>query len=144
MSQHILVVDDDYAFAQAVREWLREAGYRVTVAQDGRTGLALAQSQLPDLVVLDVKMPDFDGWQTLQALREHQTTARIPVVLLTACDDPGSVHKCYELGGAWFYTKPIVHPDHLLLVIRRILGTMAVSADLPAAASPPQANPSPS
>ena len=143
MSQHILVVDDDYALAQAIREWLREAGYRVTVAQDGRTGLSLAQSQLPDLIVLDVKMPDLDGWQVLQALHEHETTAEIPVLLLTACDDPDSIHKGYELGCTWFYTKPIVHPDHLLLIIRRILGAMGVGVNTApaAAANQPQTDP---
>jgi len=137
MSQQILLIDDDRALVEAMQAWLQEAGYQVTVAYDGRTGLTMVRQRLPDLIVLDIKMPGFDGWQTLQALREHQTTAPIPVVLLTACDDPGSVHKCYELGGAWFYTKPIVHPDHLLLIIRRILGAMVVSAELSAAANQP-------
>ena len=142
MGQQILLIDDHFALVEAMQAWLQEAGYQVTTAHDGRTGLTMARRRLPELIVLDVKMPGLDGWQTLEALREHQTTAQIPVVLLTACDDPDNIRKCYELGGAWFYTKPIVHPDHLLLIIRRILATMAVSADQPAAASRPQADPS--
>lgn len=139
MSHEILLIDDDCALVEAMQAWLQEAGYQVTVAHDGRAGLAMTRKQLPDLIVLDIKMPGFDGWQTLQALREHQTTAQIPVVLLTACDDPDSIHKGYELGCRCFYTKPIVHPDHLLLIIRRILSAMGVSTDLAAAASQPQA-----
>ena len=142
MSQQILLIDDDRALVEAMQAWLQEAGYQVTTTHDGRTGLTMARQQLPDLIVLDVKMPGFDGWQTLAALREHQTTAQIPVVLLTACDDPDSIHKGYDLGCAWFYTKPIVHPDHLLLIIRRILGAMVVSTDLAVAAKQPQADPS--
>ncbi len=142
MSQQILLIDDDRALVEAMQAWLEEAGYQVTTAHDGRTGLTLVRQRLPDLIVLDIKMPGFDGWQTLEALREHQTTAQIPVVLLTACDGPDSIHKGYELGCAWFYTKPIVHPDHLLLIIRRILGAMVVSADLADAANQPQADPS--
>ena len=104
MSQQILLIDDDRALVEAMQAWLQDAGYQVTVAHDGRTGLAMTRKQLPDLIVLDVKMPGFDGWQTLEALREHQTTAQVPVVLLTACDDSDSVHKGYDLGCAWFYT----------------------------------------
>ncbi len=142
MSHQILLIDDDCSLVEAMQAWLQEAGYQVTTAHDGRTGLTMARRRLPELIVLDVKMPGLDGWQTLEALREHQTTAQIPVVLLTACDDPDNIRKCYELGGAWFYTKPIVHPDHLLLVIRRILDTMGVSAGRADVAKQPQADPS--
>lgn len=142
MDQQILLIDDDRALVEAMQAWLQEAGYQVTTAHDGRDGLTTARQQLPDLIVLDVKMPGFDGWQTLEALREHQTTAQIPVVLLTACDDPDNTYKAHKLGCAWFYTKPIVHPDHLLLIIRRILGAMGVSTDLADAANQPQADPS--
>ena len=132
MSQQILLIDDNRELAATMQVWLQEADYQVIAAHDGRTGLTTARQQLPDLIVLDVKMPGFDGWQTLEGLREHPTTAQIPVVLLTVCDDPDSIRKGYELGCTWFYTKPIVHPDHLLLIIRRILGAMAVSPDLAA------------
>ena len=65
MSQQILLIDDDCALVEAMQAWLQEAGYQATTAHDGRTGLTTARQQLPDLIVLDVKMPGFPGSATV-------------------------------------------------------------------------------
>jgi len=141
MGHQILLIDDNRALVRAMQAWLQKASYQVTTAYDGQTGLLMARRHRPDLIVLDVKMPGLDGWQTLKALQEYPTTAHIPVMLLTACGDSDSIRKGYDLGCTWFYSKPIVHPDHLLLVIRRLLGATGVSA-VADVADQPQADPS--
>src|ERR1700734_2374942 len=80
----ILVIDDDHAIAELVKVNLELLGHQVTTASDGIKGLALAQQNRPDLVVLDVMMPDLDGFTVCQRLRQNPQTNHIPVLMLTA------------------------------------------------------------
>ena len=83
----VLVVDDDTASLSALFECLRRNGYRVLVAQDGASALERAENGKPALILLDVMMPDMDGFETCRRLKRNAATADIPVLFLTALTD---------------------------------------------------------
>ncbi len=103
----ILVVDDGMTIRLLVREALEQAGFLVEEAEDGRQALTMFQHLTPDLVLLDVMMPELDGFQTCTALRQLPTGEHIPIVMLTGLEDEGSIHRAYEVGATDFITKPI-------------------------------------
>ncbi|MGC8782015.1 MAG: response regulator, partial [Anaerolineae bacterium] len=84
----ILLVDDDQNLCQLLGEYLTGQGYAVRCAANGRAGLRAVFERKPDLVVLDVTMPQVDGWETLKRLRE---VSDLPVIMLTARDDEADV-----------------------------------------------------
>jgi formate hydrogenlyase transcriptional activator len=102
----VLVVDDDAASLSALFECLRRAGYRVLVAQDGRSALERAANGKPALILLDVMMPDLDGFETCRRLNEDPATADIPVLFLTALADTTEKLKGFDAGAVDYLTKP--------------------------------------
>ena len=84
MPQRILVVDDEAHIVQVLSLKLRNAGYEVITAVDGEEGVDLAREQRPDLIITDFQMPYLTGLELCQALAEHESTAKIPIVILTA------------------------------------------------------------
>jgi chemotaxis protein methyltransferase CheR len=102
----VLVVDDDAASLSALFECLRRAGYRVLVAQDGASALERAENGKPALILLDVMMPDMDGFTTCRHLKRNAVTADIPVLFLTALTDTAEKLKGFEAGAVDYLTKP--------------------------------------
>lgn len=110
----VLVVDDVPENLTVLGELLRSAGYRVRVANSGEAALRFAAQQpYPSLILLDVMMPDMDGYQVLQQLRQKKATRDIPIIFLTALSEPTDEKRGLELGAADYITKPI-HPDLML------------------------------
>ena len=99
----LLLIDDDPMITEPLARQLGSSGYEVLVAHDGRSGLALAQSQKPDLVVLDVMMPEMDGWELCQKLRQSSV---VPILMLTALGDEVDRILGLELGADDYLTKP--------------------------------------
>jgi PAS domain S-box-containing protein len=100
----VVVVDDDRDIAELVRLQLEQAGYRVIVAGRGVEVLELARRHHPDLIVLDILLPDMDGRAVLETLKAEPTTADIPVLILSVVTDDGTA---FDLGAAGYLTKPI-------------------------------------
>ena len=107
----ILVVDDDEDLVILVRKALTKAGHRVLEASNGDDGLALALSDRPDLLLLDLKMPPPDGFEVLRRLRAHEETKSLPVIVLTAMGDEESVRESFALGATDFLNKPFTPPQ---------------------------------
>lgn len=84
MPARILVVDDDRSIIKVLRGYLEQAGYQVLTAEDGETALHVLRREQPDLVILDLMMPEVDGFAVLDALRGNPETANIPVIVATA------------------------------------------------------------
>jgi len=105
-TQHpaVLVIDDDPAVHELMRRSLEKDGFRVEVAADGKSGVALAKQLKPAVITLDVMMPSMDGWAVLMALKSDPATADIPVIMLTIVDDK---QMGFALGAADYFTKPI-------------------------------------
>jgi len=111
----ILVIDDDEAFLEIVRELLARAGYTVLTAASGPDGLARARSDRPDLILVDYHMPVMTGLMVVQQLKADEATQRIPVLSLTA----GTAEQANELslaGCIGFIPKPFVAEEFLRLV----------------------------
>jgi CheY-like chemotaxis protein len=102
--RHVLVADDAPDIAELIRLQLEEEGYRITAVGRGVEVLDVARQQCPDLIVLDVLLPDMDGRAVLEALKAEPSTSDIPVVMLTVVLDDGTA---FELGAAGYLNKPI-------------------------------------
>jgi PAS domain S-box-containing protein len=101
--RHVLVADDDPDIAALIKLQLEEADYRVTVVGRGAKVLEMARTTCPDLIVLDILLPDMDGREVLETLKSESATADIPVVMLTIVADDGTA---FDLGAADYLTKP--------------------------------------
>jgi DNA-binding response OmpR family regulator len=113
----ILVVDDEPKIASLARDYLEHAGFAVTVAADGRAALDTIRRTRPDLVVLDLGLPEVDG---LDVTREVRRTSAVPIVMLTARDDEIDKLLGLELGADDYLTKPF-SPRELVARIRAVL-----------------------
>jgi CheY-like chemotaxis protein len=113
-------VDDDAWFRSIVRMFLEGKGYRVTDAADAATGLEAAHGDLPDLILLDLTMPETDGWYALGKLKGDPLLTRVPVVVLTATADESTEWRAKELGAVRYVTKS-VHLEDLLSTLNQVL-----------------------
>jgi len=110
---HVLAVDDDHDVRSLVCELLVRAGYRVTEAPDGRAALRVLYDERPDLVLLDVSMPELDGWATLERIRE---LSDVPVVILSALGAELEKVRALRAGADDYVTKPFGRQELLARV----------------------------
>jgi two-component system, cell cycle response regulator DivK len=103
----VLIVDDNHKNLKLARDVLRAAGFRTLEAESGTEGMALATEHLPDVILMDVRLPDMDGGDAARALGNAARTARIPVVALTALPLGRDDEWCLGAGFAGFLEKPI-------------------------------------
>jgi signal transduction histidine kinase/DNA-binding response OmpR family regulator len=101
---YILLIEDDPQSAELMTTQLATAGYRVDVAGDGETGLATARGHRPDAIVLDVALPDIDGWEVIRRIKADEDLAGIPVFFATIIDDP---QAGLALGAKDYFVKPV-------------------------------------
>jgi len=120
----ILIIDDDETTHDVLGLYLNRAGYRVLRADNGREGLALLRAELPDLALLDVQMPELDGFQTLEQARRDLGIASIPVIFLTSLDRHNLKVKGLELGADDYIVKPF----HSGEILARVKATLRRSA----------------
>ncbi len=113
----ILVVDDEPKIVDIVRAYLAREGYRVLVAYDGRDALTLARRERPDLIVLDLMLPEVSGWDVCRTLRAEST---VPIIMLTARDDTTDKIVGLELGADDYVAKPF-DPKELIARIHAVL-----------------------
>ncbi len=116
----ILVVDDEKDFIDAVRSLLEERGYSIDYANDGIGALEIVKKDIPDLILLDIVMPNMDGITLLKKLKEKNETKDIPVIMLTVKDGQANRNLGLETGAYEYISKPY---DSLVLLrqIRNIL-----------------------
>jgi putative two-component system response regulator len=122
--QHaVLIVDDEADVREVLAFGLRREGFRVLVAEESAEGLAVAQSEVPDVILLDVMMPGISGWEVLERLKADDRTRHIPVIMCTILAEPRFVAKATELGAVGFIGKPF-KPE---AVVKTIRGTLEAS-----------------
>jgi DNA-binding response OmpR family regulator len=105
----------------ATRIFLELRGYEILEAYDGVQALDVLSDATPDLVILDVMMPRMDGWAALRAIRADERFKGLPVMMLTALNDPRSIVTGLDLDATWYYTKPVTDWADFGLVVGRIL-----------------------
>jgi CheY-like chemotaxis protein len=108
--QGILLIEDEASLRDVMHRTLQEVGYMVFDEHDGAQALEMASGLLPDLIILDVFLPNLNGWELLESLKNNPDTASIPVLICTANDDEG---RATALGAAGYLRKPF-SPDELL------------------------------
>ena len=105
--RRVLIVDDDPDFVDVLEHRLTAEGYAVIRAPDGDAGLDAIRTEHPDVVLLDVQMPNRTGLQALEALRQQPETWRLPVVMVSARSDSATVFRAMELGALDYICKPV-------------------------------------
>ena len=113
----ILVVDDTHSNVHLLSRLLTKNNFSVLVAEDGKTGISIASRHCPHLILLDVIMPDIDGFETCQLLKADLKTRDIPIIFMTALSDTDDKVKAFEVGAVDYITKPF-HSKEVLLRIK--------------------------
>ncbi len=125
--QHILVVEDEQDIAELIAMNLRSAAYEVTTSGDGRSGLAKASSLRPDLLILDLMLPNLSGSEVARRLRAAPATASIPIIMLTARAGEGDQVAGLALGADDYITKPF----SMKVLLARVQALLRRAADAP-------------
>lgn len=120
MNNKILVVDDDVAINELIKVNLELAGYKVIQANDGIKGFALAKQEAPSLVILDVMMPDVDGFTVAKRIRQNEETKDTPILMLTALSQINDKVKGFNIGVDDYLVKPF-ELEELLVRVRALL-----------------------
>jgi len=109
----VLVVDDDPGIVKVIGIILSTHGHEVIKAHNGNEGLELAGREKPDVILLDIMMPDIDGYEVIKRLKGNPDTAQIPVIFVTAKTTPDAIQQGRSLGAAAYIIKPF-NPETLL------------------------------
>jgi len=104
---NLLLIEDDPALRAALALTLESAGYGVTVADDGERGIELAARFLPDVILMDIMLPQMNGWEARESLAADPSTAQIPVIGVSALGDPETLERARRLRFAGYLVKPI-------------------------------------
>ena len=115
-SEVILIVDDAPDNLLILFSYLEEKGYRILLAEDGKTALQIAKTKAPDLILLDVLMPDIDGFETCGLLKAEASTKDIPVIFLTALSETVNKVQGFKLGGVDYINKPSAQEEVLVRI----------------------------
>jgi len=117
----ILLVEDDSTNRDIISRYLMLLGYRIVIALDGMQAVTLAQTERPNLILMDMRLPVLDGWEATRRIKAAPATCTIPIVALTAYAMEDERRRCLAAGCDDYETKPVEFP-RLLAKIRAILG----------------------
>ncbi len=120
----ILAVDDEPELTDLVQYHLGRAGHRVVTAANGRQAIESVKRERPDLILLDLMLPDLDGFGVCEILRQNPLTATIPVIIISAWASPDTRNLGLELGALDYITKPF-NPHELVERVNRFVGARA-------------------
>lgn len=113
----VLIVDDSKLIIRITKSILEKAGYSVLEAHDGSECFKVLAMQKPDIILLDVVMPEMDGWEVCRKIKEDKTTSDIPVVMFTTSSSERDIQKSFEYSGANAHiNKPFNHEEMLNLI----------------------------
>ncbi len=116
----ILIIDDDDALADVLSRRLQKQGYETIAAESGHAGRAKARSARPALIVLDLRLPDTDGFSLCEQLADCPQTCAIPVIILSGLEEPDILRRCRSAGCRYYLRKPY-DPNALLVLIREAI-----------------------
>ena len=116
----ILIIDDDDALADVLSRCLKKQRFDTLVADSGKTGLLRARSERPALILLDLGLPDTDGFAICQQLADSPETCTIPVIIISGMERPDILRRCRAAGCHYFVRKPY-DPNALLTLIRQAI-----------------------
>ncbi|MDO8265061.1 MAG: response regulator [Candidatus Parcubacteria bacterium] len=121
MPKKILFIEDETALQKTLGEVLIQEGYEVISALDGETGMELAETKNPDLILLDLILPKLNGFEVLEKLKENPATKNIPVIILTNLEKMEDIGKAMELGAKSYLVKSNYSLEEVLKKIKEII-----------------------
>jgi CheY-like chemotaxis protein len=127
MKKKVLLVDDSNTVILMEKMILAKGPYEIVIARDGAEAIVKAHSEQPDVILLDVVMPKLDGLSACAAIRQHETTAHIPIIMVTTRGEEHNIETAFRNGCTDYVTKPI-NGLELLAKLQNILGAEKVSA----------------
>jgi CheY-like chemotaxis protein len=122
----ILLVEDDSTDRDIISRYLTLLGYQIVIARDGMQAVTLAQTERPNLILMDMRLPVLDGWEATRRIKTAPATRAIPIVALTAYAMEDERRRCLAAGCDDYETKPVEFP-RLVAKIRAILGATTTS-----------------
>ena len=120
-AKKVLLMEDERVICELLKHVFEGNGYVFASSFNGMEGLAKVEEFSPDVIIMDVNMPQMDGWQTLSALKSSLKTSAIPVIMCTAKNAFSDIEQANELGCQGYVTKPII-PERILRKVSEILG----------------------
>jgi len=127
--ERILVVDDDRDIVRLVQSYLEKAGYQILTAYDGETALRILKDEKPQLLVLDLMLPDRDGWDVARLVRSDPKLAATPIIMLTARVEDNDKIIGLEIGADDYITKPF-NPREVVARVRALIRRTQLQQDL--------------
>ena len=106
MSSKVLIVDDEPNILMSLEFLLKKSGYEVFIDRDGREALGIIESEVPDIILLDVMMPEVDGYEVCQKVKNNAQTSHVKIIFLSAKTKKEDIDKGYEMGADLYITKP--------------------------------------
>ena len=119
-SAKLLIVDDEPATVQMIETFIQINGYKAATAYNGKDGLTMLELEKPDLVILDLMMPDMEGFEVCQRMRASDAFKTTPILIISARTDQESIDRAYASGANGYLTKPFQLPE-LLSEIERLV-----------------------
>jgi len=126
MKNKILIIEDDTVFQRVLSEALVDAGFVTASASDGEAGIRLAETEMPQLIVLDVILPKKDGFAVMEYLSKSPKLSSIPVMVITNLEGPHDVERMMTLGARGFLIKVNYSMEEIITAIKNIMETYAV------------------
>ena len=120
MPKKILLVEDEAALRKTLGEVLKQEGYKMILAADGETGLMLAKTKKPDLILLDLVLPKLHGFDVLTQLKSDPSTKQIPVIVLTNLEKIEDIEKAIEMGATTYLIKARYSLEEVVEKVRKI------------------------
>jgi len=120
--KNILFIEDEAVLQDAFGEFLKQKGYKITKALDGETGLRLAKSENPDLIILDLVLPNKEGFEVLRELKEDEKTKDIPVIVLTNLEGIKDIDRALSSGATTYLIKTQYNMEEIIEKIKKVLG----------------------
>lgn len=121
MSKSILLVEDDPFLIDIYAKKITKSGFKVQVAENGAKALKILKEKKPDLILLDIVLPEMEGWEVLQKIKDNKATADLKVVVLSNLGQRAEVEKGLKLGAIKYLIKAQHTPSQVVLEIKKIL-----------------------
>jgi two-component system cell cycle response regulator DivK len=118
----LLIVEDNEENRDALSRRLQRRGFEVVIAVDGKAGVEMAKTEKPDLILMDMNMPELDGWEATRQIKAQDSTRHLPVIGLTAHAMPGDRERALEAGCSDYHTKPVDFPKLLTQIETMLRG----------------------
>lgn len=120
MKKKILIIDDNTDLQEMFRIYFEDAGYLVYISDDGLKGITEMLDLKPDIILLDLMMPQMNGFEVLETIRDY-SSIKTPIIICSSLSQEEDIKKAYELGAEWYIKKSEVTPEEIVKKVSKFL-----------------------